>query len=185
MVDRMAALDIGALLARTFHAAALAQLRHFWPSRHDGGPLPAILDSKLRLIVPLVGRLPGGYRFTPGKTWPTRSNGRSPPHTGAQRWVATAAIGRPCPADLFARLYRDYERGEAEAGLLDFEGHGGRDSRTGSERDLEPPRLVRRRKRWFTRRRVPGHDPPPRAAPRVVARRSRRDLAVAATDQTI
>ena len=47
MVERMAALGHRGVMARTFHAAALAQLRHFWPSRHDGAPLPAILDSKL------------------------------------------------------------------------------------------------------------------------------------------
>ena len=67
MVERMAALGHPGVMARTFHAAALAQLRHFWPSRHDGAPLPSILDSKLRMLVPLVRRLPGGYSFTPAK----------------------------------------------------------------------------------------------------------------------
>src|SRR5437762_3004253 len=35
MVARMAALGQPHVMARTFHAAALAQLRHFWPLRND------------------------------------------------------------------------------------------------------------------------------------------------------
>src|ERR1035437_5492004 len=35
MVERMVALGHRGVMARTFHAAALAQLRHFWPSGHD------------------------------------------------------------------------------------------------------------------------------------------------------
>ncbi|MGH2467863.1 MAG: UvrD-helicase domain-containing protein, partial [Candidatus Limnocylindrales bacterium] len=31
MADRLAALGLPGIAARTFHAAALAQLRHFWP----------------------------------------------------------------------------------------------------------------------------------------------------------
>src|SRR5512141_3143571 len=46
------------LPARTFHAQALSQLRHFWPSRHDGEPLPDLLDSKLPFIGRLARQLP-------------------------------------------------------------------------------------------------------------------------------
>jgi DNA helicase-2/ATP-dependent DNA helicase PcrA len=149
MVDRMAAMGHRGVLARTFHAAALAQLRHFWPSRHDGGPLPAILDSKLRLIVPLVGRLPGGYRFTPGKDLADTIEWAKVRRIRPQRWVADGGDRAPIPADLFARLYRDYERAKAEAGLLDFE-----DMLVETvellERDLEAATLVRSRKRWFS-----------------------------------
>ena len=42
MVERMAVLGHPGVAARTFHAAALAQLRHFWPSRHEGEPPPRI-----------------------------------------------------------------------------------------------------------------------------------------------
>jgi DNA helicase-2/ATP-dependent DNA helicase PcrA len=149
MVGRMAALGHRGVLARTFHAAALAQLRHFWPSRHDGGPLPAILDSKLRLIVPLVGRLPGGYRFTPGKDLADTIEWAKVRRIRPQRWVADGGDRAPIPADLFARVYRDYERAKAEAGLLDFE-----DMLVETvellERDLEAAALVRSRKRWFS-----------------------------------
>src|SRR3954449_6279101 len=36
MVERLAALGLPGVVARTFHAHALSQLRFFWPSRHDG-----------------------------------------------------------------------------------------------------------------------------------------------------
>ena len=64
MVERMAALGHPGVMAKTFHAMALAQLRHFWPSRHEGAALPSIVENKARLIYPLVNQLPGGYRFT-------------------------------------------------------------------------------------------------------------------------
>ena len=56
MVERLRGLGQPGVTARTFHAHALSQLRHFWPSRHDGEPMPEILDSK----IPIVGRLARG-----------------------------------------------------------------------------------------------------------------------------
>ena len=67
MVERLRELGLPGVTARTFHAHALSQLRHFWPSRHEGEPMPEILDSKLPILVPLVRGLPGHYRFTPAK----------------------------------------------------------------------------------------------------------------------
>ncbi|MFC9919504.1 ATP-dependent helicase [Agromyces binzhouensis] len=46
---RLRALGAGAVAARTFHAAALAQLNHFWPIV-VGGPAPRVLDFKGRLL---------------------------------------------------------------------------------------------------------------------------------------
>src|ERR1700752_5003810 len=47
--------------ARTFHAAALRQLTHFWPST-GGGPAPRVADSKIGLIAEAARRirLPAG-----------------------------------------------------------------------------------------------------------------------------
>ena len=149
MVDRMTALGHRGVLARTFHAAALAQLRHFWPSRHDGAPLPAILDSKLRLLVPLVGRLPGGYRFTPSKDVADTIEWAKVRRIRPQQWTREGGDRATIPAELFARVYRDYERAKTEAGLLDFE-----DMLVQTvellEDDAEAAALVRSRKRWFS-----------------------------------
>ena len=149
MVGRMTTLGHRGVMARTFHAAALAQLRHFWPGRHDGAPLPAVLDSKLRLLVPLIGRLPGGYRFTPAKDMADTIEWAKVRRIRPARWVHEGGDRAPIPADLFARVYRDYERSKSEAGLLDFE-----DMLVQTvellEADAEAAALVRSRKRWFS-----------------------------------
>ena len=149
MVERVAALGHRGVMARTFHAAALAQLRHFWPSRHDGAPLPATLESKLRLLVPLIGRLPGGYRFTQAKDLADTIEWAKVRRIRPERWVHEGGDRAPMPADLFARVYRDYERVKAEAGLLDFE-----DMLVQTvellEDDAAAVALVRSRKRWIS-----------------------------------
>jgi DNA helicase-2/ATP-dependent DNA helicase PcrA len=67
MMERLRVLGLPGVTARTFHAHALSQLRFFWPLANEGARLPALLDSKLPLLVPIVRRLPGHYRFTPAK----------------------------------------------------------------------------------------------------------------------
>ncbi|MGV1003506.1 MAG: ATP-dependent DNA helicase UvrD2 [Candidatus Nanopelagicales bacterium] len=49
MRERLARLGAGNLAARTFHAAALSQLRYFWPQA-VGGPFPELLASKAKLV---------------------------------------------------------------------------------------------------------------------------------------
>jgi DNA helicase II / ATP-dependent DNA helicase PcrA len=149
MVERMAVLGHRGVMARTFHAAALAQLRHFWPSRHGGAPLPSILDSKLRVLVPLVGRLPGGYRFTPARDMADTIEWAKVRRIRPAQWVDEGGDRAPIPADLFARVYRDYERSKAEAGFLDFEDMLVRTVEL-LEEDAEAAALVRMRKRWFS-----------------------------------
>ena len=149
MVERIAALGHRGVMARTFHAAALAQLRHFWPSRHDGAPIPSILDSKLRLLVPIVGRLPGGYRFTPSKDIADTIEWAKVRRIKPEGWLAQGGDRAPIPADLFAGVYRNYERAKRESGVLDFE-----DMLVQTvellETDAEAVALVRSRKRWFS-----------------------------------
>ena len=149
MVERIASLGHRGVLARTFHAAALAQLRHFWPSRHGGEPLPAILDSKLRLLVPLVGRLPGGFRFKPSKDFADTIEWAKVRRIPPERWVRDGGERAPLPAELFVRVYRDYERAKAAAGLLDFEDMLVRTVEL-LEGDAEAAALVRSRKSWFS-----------------------------------
>jgi DNA helicase II / ATP-dependent DNA helicase PcrA len=149
MVERMTALGHHGVMARTFHAAALAQLRHFWPSRHDGAALPTTLDSKLRLVVPLIGRLPGGYRFTPAKDIADTIEWAKVRRIGPERWVRDGDDRAPIPADLFARVYRDYEHSKTEAGLLDFEDMLVRTVEL-LEGDAAAAGLVQSRKRWFS-----------------------------------
>ena len=103
MVERMRALGHPSVAARTFHAAALAQLRHFWPSRHDGAPLPDVLDSKARLLVPLIRRLPGGYQFTPARDVADAIERAKARMVTPGAWPG-AGLDAPVPPELFAAL---------------------------------------------------------------------------------
>jgi DNA helicase-2/ATP-dependent DNA helicase PcrA len=149
MVSRMSALGHPGVAARTFHAAALAQLRHFWPSRHGGSPAPAILDSKARLLVPLARRLPGGYAFTTVKDLAEAIEWAKVRRIAPEQWEAEGADRAPIPANLFARLYADYERGKVRAGVIDFEDMLVETVRL-LETDAEAAELVRSRKTWFS-----------------------------------
>jgi ATP-dependent DNA helicase UvrD/PcrA len=149
MIGRMAALGHRGVMARTFHAMALAQLRHFWPSRHEGAPLPAIAEGKGRLLYPLAGRLPGGYKFTQVKDLAETIEWAKVRRIRPERWVAEGGDRAPIPADLFARLYTDYERAKARAGVIDFE-----DMLVETvdllETDEAAIELVTSRKKWFS-----------------------------------
>ena len=121
MVERMAALGHSGVMARTFHLHAVRQLRHFWPSRHDGADPPAVLDSKLPLIRPLAQRLPGHYRFTPSKDIADAIEWAKVRRIPPGRWGQDAPDRAPIPADLFARIYAGYERAKERAHRVDFE----------------------------------------------------------------
>ncbi len=55
MRGRLRALGAGSVQARTFHSAALRQLRYFWPHVH-GTELPRLVDSKLGLVATAARR---------------------------------------------------------------------------------------------------------------------------------
>jgi DNA helicase-2/ATP-dependent DNA helicase PcrA len=123
MRDRLAAAGRRGVSAFTFHAAALRQLRHFWPRIHDRD-LPGVLSSKASLLVPLARSLPGGYRYLAVRDlaaeieWAKARRIR--PADYADGVVAQGHDG-PLPPDLMARFYRDYEAARDRAGLIDFE----------------------------------------------------------------
>jgi DNA helicase-2/ATP-dependent DNA helicase PcrA len=149
MVERVAALGHPRVMAKTFHAAALAQLRHFWPSRHDGAPLPRVSDGKGRILYPLASRLPGGYRFTQVKDLAETIEWAKVRRISPERWLAAGGDHAPIPAELFARVYADYERAKTRAGEIDFEDMLVETVRL-LETDAEAAALVRERKTWFS-----------------------------------
>jgi DNA helicase-2/ATP-dependent DNA helicase PcrA len=114
---RLAELGAAGVRASTFHSAALAQLRHFRP-----GTTQQILPAKAPLLRQIGNRLPGAYRFRPAGDLATEiewaKNRRIPP----ERYRAEARERTPpIPHDLMDRVYREYERRKADAGLVDFE----------------------------------------------------------------
>jgi DNA helicase-2/ATP-dependent DNA helicase PcrA len=119
--ERLARLGVEGVEARTFHAAALSQLRRLW-QRHTGQDLPGILDSKAPLLASLANALPPPHRFLP------RSELAGEIEWAKNRMVAPSgylrALGRhqpPMPAELMLGVFDGYERRKQRTGKLDFE----------------------------------------------------------------
>jgi DNA helicase-2/ATP-dependent DNA helicase PcrA len=125
MRSRLRELGTVGVQARTFHAAALRQLRYFWP-RYVGGELPSLIDHKAGLVAESAGRL----------RLPTdRATVRD--LAGEIEWVkvtmtdhddyavAAAKAGRVAPAGLDAatvtRLLATYDKVKRDRGVIDFE----------------------------------------------------------------
>ncbi|MEU5782907.1 ATP-dependent DNA helicase UvrD2 [Micromonospora lupini] len=57
MRSRLTVLGVGGVQARTFHAAALRQVRYFAPRLLSGRAMPELLDSKVRLVTLAAARV--------------------------------------------------------------------------------------------------------------------------------
>ena len=118
MKRRLNGLNLPQVQASTFHAAARRQLAYYWPLIHDR-PLPGVLESKLGIIGPLARGLPGGYRFTPAKDladeieW-AKVRRQTPDTYQPER-------DPPVPADVLAKLWRNYELAKQQRNRIDFE----------------------------------------------------------------
>jgi len=109
--------------ARTFHAAALRQLTHFWPST-VGGPAPRVLDSKISLLAEVGRRL----RLSPSLPelrdvaaeieWAKVTQVRPDEYPQAS---SLACRTGPLSPVAIARLYAGYEELRSERHLVDFE----------------------------------------------------------------
>ena len=152
MVQRLQDLGQPGVSARTFHAHALSQLRHFWPAAHGGDAPPEILESKFPILGRIARGLPGGYRFTAVKDLAGEIEWAKNRRLGAPGYAAAAAAARrdpPIPVELMARVYTDYERAKARAGRIDFEDMLGATVEL-LETDPAAAAIVRSRKRWFS-----------------------------------
>ena len=116
MRGRLDALGVRGVRARTFHAAALAQLAHF------GGGAPAILASKALILQPIRRSLPAPYKFRAVRELATEiewaKNARLTPET------YLGGLGEhepPVPRDLAVRVFRQYEERKSRQGRIDFE----------------------------------------------------------------
>ena len=152
MVQRLRGLGLPGIAARTFHAHALSQLRHFWPIRHGGELLPELLDSKLSLLIPVARRLPGHYRFTPAKDLADEIEWAKSRQVSPRGYEAAAAAGgrsMSLPSDLMARVFADYERAKDRASRIDFDDLLTRTVELLTT-DAEAAATVRARKSWFS-----------------------------------
>ena len=121
--ERLAALGVGGVEARTFHSAALSQLGGLWESS-TGERLPDVLDHKAPLISSLANALPPPHKFLPRRElageieW---AKNRMIPANRYLEGVERAKHEPPIPADLMAGIYMGYERRKSSMGKLDFE----------------------------------------------------------------
>jgi ATP-dependent DNA helicase UvrD/PcrA len=117
MRSRLGALGAGGVRARTFHSAALAQLRHFDPSA-----VGRILPSKALTLRHIANSLPVPYKFRPAGDLATEiewaRNRRLPP----ERYRGSLGDHEPpIPSDLMLRVYTRYEEVKQAQGFTDFE----------------------------------------------------------------
>ena len=177
MVERLQELGLPGVTARTFHAHALSQLRHFWPSRHEGDPMPdgprleapdprAARPSPARALQ-VHAREGHRERDRMGQEPPTdAADLREGPDRGARHGPARGPDpGRPLRPDVRGlRARPDAGRPHRLRRPARRDRRPARDGRRGRRDHPRPQALVQRR-------RVPGHEPAPAAPARAVGRR--------------
>ncbi len=120
---RLRVLGVSGVQARTFHAAALRQLRYFWPLVVGEAPRQ-LLEHKLRFVAPAAQAAgapgdPESLRDLASEIeWAKASL------VGPDAYPAAAAAAKrdtPGPVKQVAAVYEAYERAKDAAMLLDFD----------------------------------------------------------------
>jgi DNA helicase II / ATP-dependent DNA helicase PcrA len=122
MRDRLRGLGVAGVNARTFHSAALRQLRYFG-TRRFGGQLPELVDSTLKFTAIAAAR--AGLQTSRAKNYDltTEIEWAASSLIGPDDYVsAIAAIGRDAPVapEDVAKVYAAYIEAKRRAGVMDF-----------------------------------------------------------------
>ncbi len=125
MRTRLRALGASGVQARTFHAAALRQLRYFWP-RHVGGELPQLAEHTAGLVAESAGRLRLAADRATVRDLAAEIEWVKVTMTDPVDYPAAAAkAGRAAPAGLdpamVVRLLSTYDQVKRDRGVIDFE----------------------------------------------------------------
>jgi len=109
--------------ARTFHAAALRQLNHFWPVT-VGGPAPTVIDSKIGLMAEAARRL--RLKTGPAELRDAAAEIEWAKVTQVQPAEYSSAVQKtdrvvPMEPAALAMLFAGYEELRRERHLIDFE----------------------------------------------------------------
>jgi DNA helicase-2/ATP-dependent DNA helicase PcrA len=123
--SRLRGLEVSGVQARTFHAAALRQLRYFWP-RAVGGELPELIPSKARYVSEAAARCRQNLAPTAIRDVAAELEWAKVSQVVPDAYEAAAlAAGRDTPAGLgaaeVAHIYSAYEDVKRKRGLIDFE----------------------------------------------------------------
>ncbi|HUH08796.1 MAG TPA: ATP-dependent DNA helicase UvrD2, partial [Egibacteraceae bacterium] len=114
---RLRALGLpGPIRAATFHSAAWAQLRHFWPEVRTG-PLPELLSSKVGALIPAARRHRVEAQDLAAEIEWAKARCLDP------EGYTEAAIARdgPLEPEPMTAVYRAYEQHKADRNLIDFD----------------------------------------------------------------
>ncbi|WP_098955687.1 ATP-dependent DNA helicase UvrD2 [Pseudonocardia sp. N23] len=120
---RLRALGAGGVQARTFHAAALRQLRYFWP-QVVGDRQWQLIEHKLRAVGQAAVRAKAGTDQDSVRDLTTEIEwAKSSLITPAEYPAAVARLRRdtPGPAEQVAAVYAQYEELKNRAEMLDFD----------------------------------------------------------------
>lgn len=149
MRSRLRELGIDGVQARTFHSAALRQLRYFWP-RLSGREFPSIMSSKIPVVAESLGLQgvvadPALLRDVAADVEWAKVNFIQPARITREDTQRSWSL----EPHQMAALLRDYEGLKGDRGVLDFEDIllvllGALRENTGMARE------VRAQYRWFT-----------------------------------
>ncbi|WP_091078840.1 ATP-dependent DNA helicase UvrD2 [Micromonospora nigra] len=124
MRSRLTALGVPGVQARTFHAAALRQVRYFAPRLLAGRAMPELLDSKVRLVTLAATRVGlradrAAARDLAGEIEWAKSSLVEP----GEYVVAAAKALRDTPHEpaRVAEVFAAYEKLKRSGGVIDFE----------------------------------------------------------------
>ncbi|QFU86548.1 ATP-dependent DNA helicase UvrD2 [Amycolatopsis sp. YIM 10] len=121
---RLRGLGVESAQARTFHAAALRQLRYFWPRVVGGPQWDLIENNKLRLIGQAANRAGLGTEIEVLRDLASEIEWAKASLVVAEDYPAVVTRLRrdtPEPADRIAQVYAGYEELKNNARLLDFD----------------------------------------------------------------
>ncbi|EWM13811.1 ATP-dependent DNA helicase UvrD2 [Kutzneria sp. 744] len=123
MRTRLRALGVSGAQAVTFHAAALRQLRYFWPRVVGDAPWE-LLDGKLRLVGQAANRVGAptsaeSLRDLASEIEWAKASLVTPDDYPVA--VSKARRDVPLPAEQISRVYQGYEQLKTRARMLDFD----------------------------------------------------------------
>lgn len=120
---RLRVLGVGGVQARTFHAAALRQLRYFWPTV-VGGDQWQLLEGKLRAVGQAAHRAGADTNSESLRDLASEIEWAKACLVAPADYPAEVARLRretPAAAELVAAVYQGYEKLKVESQLLDFD----------------------------------------------------------------
>lgn len=123
MRTRLRSLGVPAAQARTFHAAALRQLRYFWPKVVGDAPWE-LLERKLQLVGRAANRCGASTESETLRDLASEIEWSKSSLIGPDGYAAAAAKARrepPVDAPLVAKVYARYEEAKNAARMLDFD----------------------------------------------------------------